>query len=85
VFVSGVNLCTEPSDGAILSFAGCLVVSELLAALALVCWVGGVVVSSSAGCIVDIDMGSFELISFSVGIDSYDDAGCSFSSSLVRV
>jgi hypothetical protein len=80
-----VNLCAEPTDGAIVSFAGCLVVSELLAASALLCWAGGVVVCGPAGCIVDIDVGSFELISFSTGADSYDDAGRSFSSSLVGV
>jgi hypothetical protein len=80
-----VNLCAEPADRAIISIAGRLVVSELLAVSPLVCWVGGVVVCGLAGCIVDIDVGSFELISFSVGADSYDDAGCSFSSSLVRV
>jgi hypothetical protein len=85
VFVGGVNLCTEPADRAVVSFAGCLVVCELLAASALVCWAGGVVVCSPAWCIVDVDMGSFELISFSAGADSYDDAGCSFSSSLVGV
>jgi hypothetical protein len=85
VFISGVNLCTEPTDVVIISFAGCLVVSELLAASALVCWAGGVVVGGLAGCIVDVDVGSFELISFSAGVDSYDDAGCSFSSSLVGV
>jgi hypothetical protein len=85
VFVGGVNLCVESTDRAIISFAGRLVVSELLAASALVCWVGGVLVCGSVGCIVDIDVGSFELISFSIGADSYDDAGCSFSSSLVRV
>jgi hypothetical protein len=80
-----VNFCAEPADGAIISLAGCLVVSELLAASALVCWVGGVVVCGSARCIVNIDVGSFELISYSMGADSYDDAGCSFPSSLVRV
>jgi hypothetical protein len=85
VFVSGVNLCTEPTDGAVVSFAGCLVVSELLAVSGLVCWVGGVVVCGLAGCIVNVDVGPFELMSFSAGADSYDDAGCSFSSSLVGV
>jgi hypothetical protein len=85
VFVGGVNLCAEPADGAVVSFAGRLVVSELLAVSALVCWAGGVVVCGSAGCIVDIDVGSFELISFGMGADSYDDAGYSFSSSLVGV
>jgi hypothetical protein len=80
-----VNLCAEPTNGAIISFAGCLVVSELLAALALVCWVGGVVVCGLAGCIVNVDVGSFELISFSIGADSYDNTGCSFPRSLVRV
>jgi hypothetical protein len=85
VFVGGVNLCAEPTDRSVVSFAGCLVVSELLAASALVCWVGGVVVCGPAGCIVNVDMGSFELISFGMGADSYDDAGHSFSSSLVGV
>jgi hypothetical protein len=85
VFLGGVSFCAEPADGAIISLAGCLVVSELLAMSALVCWVGGVVVGGSAGCIVNIDAGSFELISFSAGADSYDDAGRRFPSSLVGV
>jgi hypothetical protein len=85
VFAGGVNFCAEPADGAAVSFAGCLVVSELLAASALVCWAGGVVFCGPAGCIVDVDAGSFELIGFSAGADSYDDAGRSFSSSLVGV
>jgi hypothetical protein len=85
VFVGGVNLCAEPSDGAIVSLAGCLVVSERLAASALACWVGGVVVCGLARCIVNVDAGSFDLISFSVRSASYDDPGRSFPSSLVRV
>jgi hypothetical protein len=85
VFVGGVSFCAEPADGAVISLAGCLVVSELLAASALVCWVGGVVVRGSVRCIVNVDAGSFELISFSAGADSYDDAGCSFPSSFVGV
>jgi hypothetical protein len=85
VFVGGVSFCAEPVDGAVISLAGCLVVSELLATSALVCWAGGVVVCGSAGCIVNVAVGSFELISFSAGADSYDDAGRSFPSSLVGV
>jgi hypothetical protein len=80
-----VGFCIEPAYGALISLAGCLVVSELLAASALVCWAGVVVVCGSAGCIVNVDAGSFELISFSTGADSYDDAGHSFPSSLVGV
>jgi hypothetical protein len=37
------------------------------------------------GYIVNVNMGSFELISFSIGTDSYNDTGYSFPSSLVRV
>jgi hypothetical protein len=85
VFIGGVDVCAEPADGAVISAARCLVVSELLALSALVCWAGGVVVCGTAGYIVNVDAGSFELISFSAGADSYDDAGCSFPSSLVRV
>jgi hypothetical protein len=85
VFVGGVGFCAEPTYGALISLAGCLVVSELLAASALVRWAGGVVVCGSAGCIVNVDAGSFELITFSRGADSYDDAGRSFPSSLVGV
>jgi hypothetical protein len=85
VFVGGVSFCAEPADGAVIRFAGCWVVSELLAASALVYWARGVVVRGSARCIVNVDVGSFELISFSVGADSYDDAGRSFPSSFVGV
>jgi hypothetical protein len=85
VFVSRVSFCVEPADGAIITLAGCLVVSKLLAVSALVCWVGGVVVHGFARCIVNVDIGSFELISFSIGVDSYDDASHSFPSSFVRV
>jgi hypothetical protein len=85
VFVSGVSFCAESTDRAIISLAGCLVVPKLLAGLALVCWVGGVVVHSLVRCIVNIDMGSFKLISFSVAVDSYDNAGYSFPSSFVGV
>jgi hypothetical protein len=85
VFVSGVSFCADPADRAIISLADCLVVSDLLAASALVYWVGGVVVCGSVRCIVNIDVGSSELISFIMGADSYDDAGCSFPSSFVRV
>jgi hypothetical protein len=85
VLVGGVSFCAEPTDGAVISLAGCFVVSELLATSALVCWAGGVVICGSAGCMVNVDAGSFELISFSAGADSYDDAGRSFPSSLVGV
>jgi hypothetical protein len=68
VFVGGVSFCAEPADGAVISLASCLVVSELLAMSALVCWAGGVIICGSAGCIVNVDAGSFELISFSAGL-----------------